>query len=903
MKKIIVCSIIAVCIFGGLAYFIPKNVAAQTSINTVVSAVWRRVGNVIMTNPSSLTVSVNGLVISGTTECDGTSALMTDETGAVECGAVTGGGGGSGIVGTGTTGQLPYYASSGETLTATSTLFLSTATKVGIGTSTPDTKLTVLGGLHVAGTLGSNLVTNGTFASDLTGWSGANWSFSGGTALHTAGAATALSQAALGATVGNTYKVTYTLSGYSAGVIEVYYGGIWGRFAFANGTYTDYITPTANTPFTLVPSSDFAGAIDDVSVQLLTTTETSSFETPLILRKKLTINDHIEFSDGLPIRIGYQAGGYGTTGQFNTPASNTIIGYRAGYFNTEGHLTVVGYNAGFNNTTGAMIAMGKWAGYSNTTGFPMLFGYGAGRSNIDGWPTCFGDEVCANATSSDVVAFGAYAAYTLESGDVTALGYRAGYSNLSSGGATNVGYYSGYSNLAPNVTTVGHLAGRFNTTATTTAIGFMSMYNNTTGNSLGLGSMSGYYNTTGTGLYLGNGAGYGVTPANAPATDTGGILIGHNANRSVVTGSVLSNYVGIGDGVLVDKSNQVKLGNDSITQTTLQGNVGVSTTTPNQKLTLFNSSADSAIEFSSANGSTYKWTAGLDFTDGSFRIASSSALGTNDRLIINGAGNVGIGGNPAFAKLTVTGDIYATTGLYTPNGYGLFNSSSGSNASFVTNNAGALINRNVADANPSLIVHQVNAGSTGNILQLQNNTGAVSVFTQTGALGVGSTTPWRTLSVVGTVAINGLSSATGGNAVCISATTFDVQNAGNTTCVTSALRFKENIKDLVSDLSVDTLMKLRPVTFDYKEGYHGKNETAKSYGLIAEEVEKVDSALVDYCDDGKVCTLHFEKITGLIVSAIQNVIARISGLEEKIKHQEEQINSLTKRLDILESKP
>ena len=58
-----------------------------------------------------------------------------------------GGGGGSGTVNAGTTGQLPYYAADGTTLTATSTLFLTSASKIGIGTTSPLEKLTVAGNL------------------------------------------------------------------------------------------------------------------------------------------------------------------------------------------------------------------------------------------------------------------------------------------------------------------------------------------------------------------------------------------------------------------------------------------------------------------------------------------------------------------------------------------------------------------------------------------------------------------------------------------------------------------------------------------------------------------------------------------------------------------------------------
>ena len=91
------------------------------------------------------------------------------------------------------------------------------------------------------------------------------------------------------------------------------------------------------------------------------------------------------------------------------------------------------------------------------------------------------------------------------------------------------------------------------------------------------------------------------------------------------------------------------------------GNVGIGTSTPNQKLSIFNNAADSAIEFSSLTGSPYKWAMGIDYSDGAkFKISSSSALGTNDRFTIDGAGSVAsagtitVGGNLAYAANSIS---------------------------------------------------------------------------------------------------------------------------------------------------------------------------------------------------------------------------------------------------------
>ena len=82
--------------------------------------------------------------------------------------------------------------------------------------------------------------------------------------------------------------------------------------------------------------------------------------------------------------------------------------------------------------------------------------------------------------------------------------------------------------------------------------------------------------------------------------------------------------------------------------------LGIGTTTPDSKLTVFNNADDSAIEFSSASGSTYKWTMGMDYSDaGKFKIASSTALGSIDRFTIDGNGYVGIGTSTPARRLDV----------------------------------------------------------------------------------------------------------------------------------------------------------------------------------------------------------------------------------------------------------
>ncbi|MGA2496088.1 MAG: tail fiber domain-containing protein [Roseiarcus sp.] len=58
---------------------------------------------------------------------------------------ITGGGGGSGTVGSGTQGQFAFYNAAGTALTATSSIFLAPSGNVGIGTTTPWARLSISG--------------------------------------------------------------------------------------------------------------------------------------------------------------------------------------------------------------------------------------------------------------------------------------------------------------------------------------------------------------------------------------------------------------------------------------------------------------------------------------------------------------------------------------------------------------------------------------------------------------------------------------------------------------------------------------------------------------------------------------------------------------------------------------
>jgi uncharacterized coiled-coil protein SlyX len=79
---------------------------------------------------------------------------------------------------------------------------------------------------------------------------------------------------------------------------------------------------------------------------------------------------------------------------------------------------------------------------------------------------------------------------------------------------------------------------------------------------------------------------------------------------------------------------------------------------------------------------------------------------------------------------------------------------------------------------------------------------------------------------------------------------------------TSSRRFKEDIKPMNS--ASETLFALKPVTFRYKKEIDPKG--LPQFGLVAEEVDKVDPDLVVRDKEGKVNTVRYDQINAMLLN-------------------------------------
>ena len=115
--------------------------------------------------------------------------------------------------------------------------------------------------------LGSELVTNGDFATNSDWTLATGWSINNGKA-HNVGVDGYLRQD-MTLVNGKTYKVVFTVSNYVSGSVRVRFMGgtsVSGGFKSSNDTFTQYLTSTGNSNVRL-QSDDFVGSIDNVSVK------------------------------------------------------------------------------------------------------------------------------------------------------------------------------------------------------------------------------------------------------------------------------------------------------------------------------------------------------------------------------------------------------------------------------------------------------------------------------------------------------------------------------------------------------------------------------------------------------------------------------------------------------------
>ena len=108
----------------------------------------------------------------------------------------------------------------------------------------------------------------------------------------------------------------------------------------------------------------------------------------------------------------------------------------------------------------------------------------------------------------------------------------------------------------------------------------------------------------------------------------------------------------------------------------------------------------------------------------------------------------------------------------------------------------------------------------------------------------------------------------------------------------SSARFKDEIKPM--DKASEAILALKPVTFHYKKEIDPK--TTAQFGLVAEEVEKVNPALVARDAEGKVCSVRYEAVNAMLLNEFLKEHGKVEKLEATAAQQQKEIKVLSAAL-------
>jgi hypothetical protein len=120
---------------------------------------------------------------------------------------------------------------------------------------------------------------------------------------------------------------------------------------------------------------------------------------------------------------------------------------------------------------------------------------------------------------------------------------------------------------------------------------------------------------------------------------------------------------------------------------------------------------------------------------------------------------------------------------------------------------------------------------------------------------------------------------------------------GHLGTVVSSERFKEEIQPM--EKASEAIHGLKPVTFRYK--HELDPEGTPQFGLVAEQVEKVNPDLVARDADGKAYTVRYEAVNAMLLNEFLKEHRKVEKLEATTAEQQQEIKGLIARLEKQES--
>jgi len=263
---------------------------------------------------------------------------------------------------------------------------------------------------------------------------------------------------------------------------------------------------------------------------------------------------------------------------------------------------------------------------------------------------------------------------------------------------------------------------------------------------------------------------------------------------------------------------------------------------------------------------------GFDNTASGFRALGSNTIGIE---------NTAIGSDALLSNTIGRNNTAIGSDALTSNTTGSFNAACGA-AALARNTTGGF---NTATGSGALEVNTTGSNNIalGSQAGFNLTTGSNNIIIGANVLGNATDANTIRLGKSGTqnktfiAGIRGVTVASGVGVI--------VGTSGQLGTVVSSARFKEAIKPM--DKASEAILNLKPVTFRYKEEIDP--DKIPQFGLVAEEVEKVNRDLVVRDQDGKINTVRYDAVNAMLLNEFFEEHRKVEEQEQKLQKQESTI--------------
>ena len=142
--------------------------------------------------------------------------------------------------------------------------------------------------------------------------------------------------------------------------------------------------------------------------------------------------------------------------------------------------------------------------------------------------------------------------------------------------------------------------------------------------------------------------------------------------------------------------------------------------------------------------------------------------------------------------------------------------------------------------------------------------------------------------------IAGIRGTTTGNGDAI---TVVIDSAGQLGTMSSSRRFKKEIKPM--DQTSEAILALKPVTFHYKNDSKGKLQ----FGLIAEEVAKVNPDLVVRDAQGEIYTVRYDAVNAMLLNEFLKEHRKVEQFEKRVETLTAGLQKVSAQLELRKAAP